>query len=73
MKPFNIIGESKFNAKIRVNVREEEGLVKFLEDFGGKSGTSYNILYGDRKSTSGIVSGFRKCEHNVRRHHFRRT
>ena len=71
VKLSNVIGESQFEAKLRINVTEEEKIAQFFEDFGGKSGTSYNITTGDRKASSVIVSGSRKCEHNVRRHHLK--
>ena len=69
LRPSNIVGESQFKAKIRVNVSEKENIDKFFQDFGSKSGTSYNKFKGDvlGKGKQVIIGGSRKCEHNVRR------
>ena len=53
---------------IGVNVCSEEGINKFLVEFEKSSATSYNVLYGDKKTGKKIViPGYRKCYHNIRK------
>ena len=62
LRPSNIVGESQFKAKIRVNVSEKENIDKFFQDFGSKSGTSYNKFKGD---VLGKGKQVHKHEHEV--------
>ena len=62
----DIPSEVKLEAEFRVNVADGEEFEKFLLDFCKSSGTSYNktnrIDHSGRKT---ILSGIRKCIHNV--------
>ena len=63
-----IKNESKFEAVISVNICSEEALQTFLKDFETSSSTIYNIYFGDNRSGKKVVvSGHRKCHHNVRK------
>ena len=63
-----IQSEVKFEAVLNVNVCQEEGIQQFLAEFEKSSLTSYNQLHGDsRKSKKMVVSGYRKCYHNIRK------
>ena len=63
-----IIEESKFTAKIFVNISDEESAIAFIKEFQEISGTSYNYkpTTHDQKDTKTLHwSGSRKCIHNV--------
>ena len=63
-----IIEESKFTAKIFVNISDEESAIGFIKEFQEISGTSYNYKPStyDQKDTKTLHwSGSRKCFHNV--------
>ena len=60
--------ESKFEAEFLVNICSEEGLKGFLKEFEKSSSTGYNMNFGDKRDGKKfIISGYRKCHHNVRR------
>ena len=64
----NICSESKFSATFNINICTEDGLQAFLQEFNGITNTSYNMLKADnRKAKTLLVSGGRKCIHNVRK------
>ena len=65
-----VVGETKFKTKFRVNISDKEEIDGFIVEFGNKSGTSYNKIRGDEKGkgVKVVVSGYRKCQHNVCRH-----
>ena len=58
--------EVKLDAKFRVNIHNEEQFEKFLVDFSKSSGTAYNKKNrADRAGKKTVLSGYRKCIHNV--------
>ena len=64
----DIHNESKFEAVLSANICSEERLKQFLTDFETSSLTLYNMNKGDRReSKSFLLSGYRKCYHNVRK------
>ena len=64
----NISKESKFESIFEVNLCSEEGVKKFLKDLEKSTSTGYNIDFGDKRNSKKIViSGYRKCHHNVRK------
>ena len=73
IKASKIIGESQFYSKFRLNIDNKENIDEFITKLGDKSGTSYNTYKGDKlgKGAKVIVSGRRKCQHSVRRHHLK--
>ena len=63
-----IIEESKFNAKLFVNISDEESAIDFIKEFQEITGTSYNFkpTSCDQRDTKTLQwSGSRKCIHNV--------
>ena len=64
----DIPNESKFEADFSLNVCSEAGLKDFFTELEKTSSTVYNILHGDkRKNQKILISGYRKCYHNVRK------
>ena len=60
--------ETKFETVMNVNIYNDEGINQFLAKFEISSLTRYNIFHGDLKGTKKmVVSGYRKCYHNVRK------
>ena len=63
-----IIEESKFSAKLFVNISDEDSAISFIKEFQEITGTSYNYKASskDQKDTVTLQwSGARKCIHNV--------
>ena len=64
----DIQNESKFEAVLSVNICSEVATKEFLKEFEKSSSTVYNMNYGDQRDhKKTVVSGFRKCYHNVRK------
>ena len=58
--------EVKLDTEFRVNIKDGEGLEKFLLAFSKSSGTSYNKRnQADKSGKRSVLYGVRKCIHNV--------
>ena len=63
-----IFNENKFEVNLKINTCTEEELLQFLKDFHHSSSTNYNINRGDKRDGKNLIlSGVRKCHHNVRK------
>ena len=73
VKRSSIVGEDKFFVKFRTNVRTKDQVKDFIQSLSDKSGTTYNSLRGDKTGNGSkvVLSGTRKCQHFVRRHHLK--
>ena len=52
-----VFGETKFTSTFRVNIDSGDTIDHFINEFGQKSGTTYNHFRGDRKGKNVVLSG----------------
>ena len=64
-----VSNESQFTATISVNICTKEALLEFIEAFENITNTNYNIgtKTDNTKSKSLLISGSRKCIHNLQK------
>ena len=65
----NNLTETKFKAKVDTNVCNEPALGEWILEYESITNTSHNQSHSDYRGKDGVVlGGFRKCQHNVRKH-----
>ena len=69
LKSAALISESKFEATIRVNICNENGVQEFIDEFSAITNTTFNIGNNSdvKNSKTMVLSGLRKCHHNVQK------